>query len=164
MKIRPATADDKYEFVELTIRLSQFNRSNHLENSKYDDFRDVLIAIREKAKETFEHRDENVRIIVVEYKKKLIGYALGKIDIEDESADNGTGMIGLFDDIYIDPEARGHGLGQKLLHEMMIWFKSKRINRVKLHAYSWNLKAKELYEKNGFNEYAVSYEKFIFEQ
>lgn len=39
--------------------------------------------------------------------------------------------------------------------------KEKGVNRVKLHAYSWNNNAKKIYERNGFKEYAVSYEKFI---
>ena len=39
--------------------------------------------------------------------------------------------------------------------------KENRISRVKLHAYSWNDNAKKLYERNGFREYAISYETFI---
>ena len=62
------------------------------------------------------------------------------------------------DELYLDAKARGHGLGQKLLDETMRWFESKGISRVKLHAYAWNETAKALYERNGFKEYAVSYE------
>ncbi|KAB3538544.1 GNAT family N-acetyltransferase [Alkaliphilus pronyensis] len=43
----------------------------------------------------------------------------------------------------------------------MSWMKGQGINRVKLHAYSWNIKARELYQRNGFKEYVVSYEAFI---
>ena len=39
--------------------------------------------------------------------------------------------------------------------------RQKHPNRINLHAYSWNNNAKRLYERNGFNEYAVSYETFI---
>jgi len=49
----------------------------------------------------------------------LIGYALGKIYEENLGADNGTGQIGLFDELYLNSEARGHGVGQKLLDEAM---------------------------------------------
>lgn len=56
---------------------------------------------------------------------------------------------------------RGLGLGKKLMDEVMAWFKHKGIDRVKLHAYAWNTKARSIYEEYGFNEYAISYEKFI---
>jgi ribosomal protein S18 acetylase RimI-like enzyme len=161
MIIRQANYDDKNDFIKFTVRLSEFNRSNHSENSKYDEYRKVLSAIKDKASKIFESRDENILILIVESEGKSIGYALGRIYEEDQIADNGTGQIGLFDELYLDSEARGHGLGQKILDEMIKWFKSNDIRRIKLHAYSWNKKAKELYEKNGFKEYAVSYEKFI---
>ena len=57
--------------------------------------------------------------------------------------------------------ARGFGIGQKLLNETLMWMKGKGINRVKLHVYAWNNNAKKIYERNGFKEYVVSYEKFI---
>ena len=46
----------------------------------------------------------------------------------------------------VTEEARGHGLGQKLLEECLKWMKENGIKRVKLHAYSWNTSAKKLYE------------------
>ncbi|GAB6154270.1 hypothetical protein JCM17380_30200 [Desulfosporosinus burensis] len=36
-----------------------------------------------------------------------------------------------------------------------------KLSEYKLHAYSWNNKARRLYEKNGFRDYAVSYEIFL---
>jgi len=76
-------------------------------------------------------------------------------------ADNGTGRMGLFDELFVDAVARGLGVGQKLLDKTISWMKEKGINRIKLHAYSWNNQAKRLYEKKGFREYAVSYEIFM---
>jgi len=161
MRIRVAKDSDKNDFIEFATKLSEFNRNNHSENSKQDVYEIVQKSIRDKSAKTFDNRDDNCLIFIVESEGKSIGYALGRIYEEDQCADNGTGQIGLFDELYLDKEARGHGLGQKILDEMMHWFKAKGIKRVKLHAFSWNSKAKELYEKNGFNEYAVSYEKFI---
>ncbi|WP_408608995.1 hypothetical protein [Alkaliphilus pronyensis] len=34
---------------------------------------------------------------------------------EDAAAENGTGTMGLFDELYINEIARGVGLGQKLI-------------------------------------------------
>ena len=69
--------------------------------------------------------------------------------------------MGLFDELFVDAVARGLGVGQKLLDKTISWMKEKGINRIKLHAYSWNNQAKRLYEKKGFREYAVSYEIFM---
>ncbi|KJR44345.1 hypothetical protein UF75_5274 [Desulfosporosinus sp. I2] len=90
-----------------------------------------------------------------------LGYALGKIVEQEETADNGTGKMGLFDELFVDVSARGFGIGRKLIDNVTHWMEEKGISRIKLHAYSWNNNAKRLYEKYGFKEYAVSYEKFI---
>lgn len=161
IKIRHAMDEDKNSFIEFAVKLSEFNRKNHKIECKYDNYDNVLVSIREKAEETFNNRDENTLILVAELDNRTVGYALGRIYEEDETADNGTGVMGLFDELYVDDLARGLGLGKRLLDETMRLFRDKGIDRVKLHAYSWNDNAKKLYEKNGFQEYAASYEIFI---
>ena len=161
VKIRQAIESDKNIFIDFAVNLSKFNRSNHNSECKYDDYELVIKSIKGKAEETFKNRNEDTLILIAELENKSVGYALGRIYEEDETADNGTGRVGLFDELYIDDIARGVGLGQKLLDETMKWMKEKGINRVKLHAYSWNNNAKRVYERNGFKEYAVSYETFI---
>jgi GNAT superfamily N-acetyltransferase len=161
IKIRQAVDNDKESFINFTVQLSKFNRSNHDTRCKYDNYQLVIDSIRNKAKETFYNRDEHTLILVAELDNKPVGYALGRIFEEDNAADNGTGRMGLFDELFVDDTARGFGVGQKLLDETIKWMKENGINRVKLHAYCWNNNAKKLYEKNGFKEYAVSYETFI---
>ena len=161
IKIRQAVERDKNIFIDFTVELSEFNRNNHNDESKYDDYSLVVKRIKRKAAETFNSSNESTLILIAELEDRPVGYALGRIYEEDGTADNGGGRIGLFDELYIDDKARGFGLGQKLLDETMKWMKEKGINRVKLHAYSWNNNAKLLYERNGFKEYAVSYETFI---
>ncbi|SKC81909.1 GNAT family N-acetyltransferase [Maledivibacter halophilus] len=160
-KVRQAVDSDRDIFVDYTVKLSKFNRSNHANESKNDDYESVLNAIQRKAEKTFCNRNEETLILIAELENKPVGYALGRIYEQDETADNGTGLMGLFDELFVDDIARGLGLGQKLLDKTIIWMKEKGINRVKLHAYSWNSNAKKVYERNGFKEYAVSYEKFI---
>ncbi len=159
--IRKAIDSDKSFFVDFAVKLSEFNRSKHDQRCKYDDYQLVVTAIQEKAEETFCNRDEETLILIVELNGKPVGYSLGRIYEEDKTADNGTGKTGLFDELFLGKSARGFGLGQRLIDETIKWFKEKGIKRVKLHAYSWNNSAKKLYERNGFSEYAVSYEKFI---
>lgn len=159
--IRQAVDSDRDVFVDFTVKLSRFNRKNHSGECKYDDYEAVADAISRKAQETFDNRNEDTYILIAELEGKPVGYALGRIFEEDETADNGTGRMGLFDELFLEDEARGFGLGQKLLDEVTGWMKGNGIRRIKLHAYSWNDHAKRLYERSGFKEYAVSYQKFI---
>jgi GNAT superfamily N-acetyltransferase len=159
--LRPAREGDKNDFVELSVKLIQFNREHHSGECKSDDFQKVLRALRVKAEQTFLHRNDDILILMAEVEEKVCGYALGRIIREEPWVDNGTGSMGLFDELFLDESTRGLGLGQKMIDEVMSWFRQKGITRVKLHAYSWNSHAKKIYEQNGFTEYAVSYEKFI---
>lgn len=59
VKIRKAVDDDKKAFIDFTVKLSKFNRSNHKEECKYDDYQSVLISIQKKAEETFNNRNED---------------------------------------------------------------------------------------------------------
>ncbi|XMB66952.1 GNAT family N-acetyltransferase [Mycoplasmatota bacterium zrk1] len=159
--VRQAVSNDRNAFVDLTVKLSKFNRCNHAYESKNDDYNLVLNSVQGKAEETFSNRNKNTLILIAEIEGKPVGYALSRIFQQYETADNGTGLMGLFDEIYVDTMARGFGLGQKLLDETIKWMKGREIDRVKLYAYTWNKNAKNMYEKNGFKGYAVSYEKFI---
>lgn len=156
-----ALDEDVDTFVEFSLKLSIFNRNNHNIECKYDDYELVLSSIRKSAEATFKNRNEDTLILIAEINGIPVGYAFGKIFEQEETTDNGTGKMGLFDELFVDVSTRGFGIGRKLIEEVTHWMKEKGINRIKLHAYSWNNNAKRLYEKYGFKEYAVSYEKYI---
>ncbi|MCM3766878.1 GNAT family N-acetyltransferase [Neobacillus niacini] len=154
--IRKAEDTDRETFLYFVQGLSKFNRSNHPEEVTYDDYETVLNAITKKAAETFDERDHRVHILLAFLNGQAVGYALGRVFDQDGTADNGTGKMGLFDELFVLNEARGHGIGKKLIDSLIDWFKNEEIHRIKLHAYSWNNNAKKLYERLGFKEYAVS--------
>ncbi len=159
--IRETLPDDKPVFVEMTLKLARYNREYHNQACRYDDFNKVLDAIKNKAEKTFTRQNDDVLILVAVLNNKPAGYALGRIYTEEETADNGTGRIGLFDELFVDKTARGMGIGQMLTESLIRWMKSKKIYRIKLHAYAWNKAAQKLYERNGFAAYATSFEKII---
>jgi len=160
--IRRSKEEDENIFTYFTTRLVKYNQINHNKICISDDNCDLVMnAIQKKAEETFNNKNEDSLILIAECDSQPVGYALGRIYNEDETADNGTGRMGLLDEIFIEDSARGLGIGNKLIDETIKWMKEKGINRVKLHAYSWNTKAKKHYERKGFKEYAVSYEMFL---
>jgi ribosomal protein S18 acetylase RimI-like enzyme len=159
--IRQARENDLNDFIKLSGKLSSYNRERHDNSCKTDDFQKVSKAKMARAEKTFLQRSDDILILIAEVEEKVCGYALARIIHEEPWVDNGTGRMGLFDELYIDESARGLGLGQKMIDEVMVWMKQTEIIRVKLFAYSWNAHAKKIYESNGFKEYAVSYEVYI---
>lgn len=156
-----AEESEKDTFVKFGLMLREFNRQNHNEQNKYDNFEEIKKQVTLSLSKTFEARNLNTFIQFAYLNNQPVGYVLAKIYEEDSEADNGTGKMGLLDEIFVHDSARGHGIGQKLIDNAICWLKENNIHRVKLHAFSWNKGAKKLYEKNSFAEYAVSYEKFI---
>lgn len=161
VSLRTAQDKDKNSFVELSIMLGKFNRENHYDACKSDDFQEVLQSLRSKAEYTFLQRNNDMLILMAVVDGVVCGYSLARIICEEPWVDNGTGRMGLFDELYLDESARGLGLGQEMIDRVMNWMEKKEIKRVKLHAYSWNQHAKTLYERNGFKAYVVGYEKYM---
>jgi len=161
INIRHAKDYDIEHILSFSKKLCDYSRANHDIKCKYDDYELVTKAIVEKVRTAFQNRDENTLYLVAESDQIPLGYVFAKIYEETQTADNGTGRVGLLDELFVDEKARSMGLGQKMIDETIKWFQANNICRVKLHAYSWNQSAKTIYEKNGFTEYAVSYEKFI---
>ena len=160
--IRPAKEKDENIFTYFTLELVKYNQINHNKLCIFSDDCDLVMnAIQKKAVETFNNRDEDSLILLAECDSQPVGYALGRIYKEDETADNGTGRMGLLDELFVNESVRGLGIGDQLIDETLEWLKEEGINRVKLHAYSWNTKAKKIYERKCFKEYAVSYETYI---
>jgi len=159
--IRRAVEEDKAAYVEMTLKLTKFNRENHDSKVKYDDFAAVLSAVARQAEQEYEGRDDDSFIVFAVKENTPVGFASAQIYVSECTADNGTGKMGLFDKLYVDPSARGMGIGKDLAEEIMGWFHENDISRIKLHAYSWNTHARRLYEKLGFAEYLVSYEKIL---
>jgi ribosomal protein S18 acetylase RimI-like enzyme len=161
ISIRQAVDSDLENFIEFSLKLARYNRSKHSEACKYDDFEQVLCAVKAKAENLFKNRGNGIMILIAELDHKPVGYALGRIVHEEKTADNGTGKTGLFDELFVDEVARGFKLGQQLTDGIMTWMNANGLTRVKLHAWSWNTTAIALYERNGFIKYASSFEKYI---
>lgn len=87
------------------------------------------------------------------------GYALAVLDYPDPGNDNGTELCGFLDEVYVDEGARGLGIGAQLIDDCIDGIGHQGARRVKLQIYDWNDHARRIYEKRGFTQYAVSFEK-----
>jgi len=159
--IREAREEDRERFVFLCLELAKFNRNNHDMRCAFDDFQEVLSLKDDEARKTFNLRGGDPKIFVAEREGKIMGYALGRIVEAEPNADNGRCRMGLLDELMVDSAARGEGMGKALMDAMILFFQSLGLRRIRIHAYAWNSRARSLYEESGFQQYALSYEKFL---
>jgi len=81
--------------------------------------------------------------LVIEDKDRLIGHATLRIIPEFWL----KGKMGIIDDVVIDKEYRGRGLGKKLMKEIENIAKKKKIKTLILYTESYRPAAIKLYEK-----------------
>lgn len=107
LNIRLADNEDREKYADLAVALSRFNRAYHDARCEYDDYDSVLAAVRKRAVKIFDDRDEDILILLAEIDDQPVGYTLARIYTEEDTADNGTGRMGLIDELFLSEEARG---------------------------------------------------------
>jgi len=90
-------------------------------------------------------------ILIAEYENKIIGYVVGKV-FKQSSWYNGD-TFGYLSNLYIDDGFREKGIGNKLMFEIMKWFKSQKVTTIKLKVFSNNRKALDFYKRRQFKNY-----------
>jgi len=68
MIVRTTSDSDKNIFIEFSLKLARYNRNNHLDECKYDNFNLVLESIKTKAENTFSNRNEKTLILQGNFK------------------------------------------------------------------------------------------------
>lgn len=142
--IRPATINDIPALVilrrEIAIYHLQFDSWYALNEEANEAFKSHLATIIPNTNQCFLVAEDNV---------KLTGYAYGFM--------MGPAPIfiahkrGYIDEFGVSESARGKGIGEALLNELMAWFKSKEVERVELKVDALNTDGINFWRKHGFN-------------
>lgn len=93
-------------------------------------------------------------IFVIDLNNKIIGYATFQCK-------NKVSNSVWIDEIIIDENYRNQGYGKKLIDELSIFAKKHNCQRIELNCWSFNRDALKFYEKIGFNQQRVIFEKEI---
>lgn len=88
--------------------------------------------------------DPRRRVVVGAVGNEVAGLAVGRLDPVGEAA------IGVVDGLYVDPEARGKGVGRALLEDLLAWFTANRCRGVDAGALPGDRTAKNFWEAAGF--------------
>ena len=96
-------------------------------------------------------KSENGLALVAIDGTKVVGFSLS--GIRKPSPVYERGEYGILDTMAVTASYRRMGIGEKMVTEIMKWFKSKGINRVELETAAQNLVANSFWQKNGFTIY-----------
>ena len=124
------------------IRLRALSEDPEAFASSFDEEAGRLMAVWDEAA-TARSQGELETTFVAEAGGAWAGLAAGF------RADDDPGMIGLFS-MWVAPEARGQGLGRRLVDEVVAWARSTGARAVRLGVIRGNGPAVELYRRAGF--------------
>lgn len=102
-------------------------------------------------------KDKNVKMLVAEDNGKIIGRIVGVI-IKAPSYITPK-KIGNIDDTFIKENYRQKGIGEKLLKELLKWFKDKNIKHIELSVDARNKIGVNAWRKFGFYDYIIEMRK-----
>jgi GNAT superfamily N-acetyltransferase len=88
--------------------------------------------------------DGRRRVLVGTVDDAVVGLALGRIDPVGEAS------LGIIDACYVEPEARGVGVGRALLDDLVAWFTSSGCRGVDVTALPGDRATKNFLEGSGF--------------
>ncbi|MCH5167177.1 MAG: GNAT family N-acetyltransferase [Erysipelotrichales bacterium] len=138
MNIRKAHLEDAKHLNDLLTLLIQ-------DEKQYDD------SINENfiVKDFYEHyvEDKNRCILVALDENKIVGYLYGYIKSVDPTINNKTSVL---DALYVDNSFRDKGIANELIENFKHWSKENKVNSIEVSVCSNNIKAKNLYNKHGF--------------
>lgn len=135
--IRTATADDAGTLLRLVRALAAYERLSHAVVSTEEDFRRDGFG----PNPAFEAR-------IVSLDGRDVGFTLFYPNYSSFA-----GRPGLFlEDLFVDPEARGHGLGRLLLADLARIAGERGWQTIVLHVLDWN-PTRGFYEHLGFRQH-----------
>jgi GNAT superfamily N-acetyltransferase len=134
--VRPARASDVMKLEDIarvSHRDGRFHADHRFDRSRCDELYATWIA-----RSCQDYADA---VLVAD----LDGCAAGYITLD--SRDDGTGSIGLF---AVAPEARGRGVGGRLVEDALQWFARSGCSRVEVVTQGGNAVAQRIYQKHRF--------------
>lgn len=156
-EVRQAAYDDLNDIASLFKKHCEYNEEEGW-NSNYN----LDWALSEEGAKFFKDflgdKNDHVAFVALNEDKAIVGYLLGLITSASHRTDNPVGVI---DNLYIDAGYRCSGIGSALMEDFTFWCKEHSAKRIRVETYFDNQHARNIYEKEGFEEQSVIYETAI---
>jgi len=132
--IRKTTSDDIRAVIGLGREFAKFEKLDH-----------YFVITEEKLSDAMFGSDSFVEGLVAEADQRIIAYAIFYPNFASF-----RGQKGFFlEDLYIDADYRGQGVGEAILKEVARIARSRNFDRIDFQVLDWNLPAIKFYEKHG---------------
>lgn len=135
MNIRFATIQDKEAVLHLVMKLAEYERKKPEE---------VELTLNKIESHGFGEQ-AYFQILLAEYKNQLVGYALYFFSY---AASKGAPILYL-EDLFVEPQSRGVGIGKALLSYLANIALAKHCCRMEWHAFTWNEIGIQFYKNIG---------------
>jgi GNAT superfamily N-acetyltransferase len=134
LKIEPATEGDLPAIVHLVRQLAVYEKLEHAVTASQDDFRQALFGT-----------ERNTHALMAFANDAAIGFAL-----YFHTFSTFLGKRGIYlEDIYVEPEYRGRGIGRALLKRLAIIAKEQHCGRMEWSVLTWNQPSIDFYHRLG---------------
>ena len=104
-------------------------------------------------------KSEDGLVLVALDRKQVVGYSLS--EIKGPMKGYKLEKFGYVHDVAVTASYCRRGTGEKMLGEIMKWFRSKNINRVELSVVAKNQVAYSFWRKHGFTDYIHTFYRHI---
>ncbi len=94
----------------------------------------------------FQEPDDKAVVLVAESDGKIVGMVTAQITVSTAAG----GFSAWMEDLVVDRDYQGRGIGQKLTEEILVWCREKGCLRVQLLADKDNFPALEFYRKDSW--------------
>ena len=132
--IREACLDDAQTIMQFVIDLAVYEKA-----------RDEVVASVDHIKNTLFCENPQAHALIAELNGKPVGFAVYFF-----SYSTWLGKHGIYlEDLYVDPDARGHGAGKRLLQELAHIAVSNDCGRFEWSVLDWNEPSIKFYEAMG---------------
>lgn len=154
-EIRRATFDDYARLLELHRALHVHVRAELVPAARHPlyAYRSFDRILAEDLRGMLDSRDQRVWV-AARADGSLVGYVTGRIVAEPQRVLTPKGLVG---DWYVSPDARHEGIGTKLLHGLIQWFREEGCEVVESTTLPDNQQARRLHGHLGFHEVEIRY-------
>jgi len=134
IKIRSAEIEDSKIILKLIKELSVYEKLSH-----------TVVNNEELVKENLFGKKKYAEALIAEYENQPVGFALFF-----HNYSTFVGKPGIYlEDLFVQPEMRGKGIGKKLFLELIKIAKERNCGRVEWSVLNWNTPAIDFYKSMG---------------
>jgi GNAT superfamily N-acetyltransferase len=134
LRIEPATDRDLPSIAHLVRQLAKYEKLEHAMVASQDDFREALFGAKPNAHALMAFVDD-----------AAVGFALYFFNFSTFSGKRGIYL----EDIYVEPEHRGRGIGSALLKRLARVVKEENCGRMEWSVLTWNQPSIDFYHRLG---------------